>query len=219
MQRLGSRLNGMLKNLGVCYLESYRNPGTHPLHQYQAAIADVAADRSSKLYRSLKNATDEFCAHLGQPTPISQLEHNPTTLILRLPADWQDIYHEEDVEGYILDQDTLLMSHCMPEPIAEAILNVVMENWHLTNIAFFFPLLPNLHSITIQGVGCESNNRPLIPYPYMLPSTVKHLTLKRVIFEKHALEAMLSPGTRLESLALIEVIKGYLVCFLHLLGC
>ncbi|KAK0464269.1 uncharacterized protein EV420DRAFT_1637833 [Desarmillaria tabescens] len=175
---------------------NWRLDGTHPLYRYQSLLA----------------TTDKFCQQLGQPLPLSQLNSDPTCLFLDLPGNWQESHNMCDFQPYVLNQETFLRSHCGPPEIAGSVLNLSLKNWPISLVLFFFNLFPNLLCMTIQGCQCLLKNIPVIRYPYLLPPTIKHLALRKVVFEEHALETMLSPGTTLELLSLIDVFKGYVVC-------
>ncbi|KAK0434252.1 uncharacterized protein EV420DRAFT_1654109 [Desarmillaria tabescens] len=188
---------------------NWRLDGTHPLYRYQSGIAEIASDRSSILYRSLLATMDKFCQQLGQPSPLSRLNSDPTCLFLDLPGNWQESHDMCDFQPYVLNQEMFLRSHCGPPEITSSVLNLSLENWPISLVSFFFNLFPNLLCVTIQGCQCLLKNIPVIRYLYLLPPTIKHLALRKVAFEEHALETMLSLGTTLESLSLIDVFKGY----------
>ncbi len=89
-------------------------------------------------------------------------------------------------------------------------------------ITFFFKFLPNAVVTTVCFVSFHQSSScfPLIPYPFMLPSTMKHLIVSRCLLGCHSIVSMLSPGTLLQTLDIDRIPNGYIVhCRLPIILC
>ncbi|KAK0474443.1 hypothetical protein IW261DRAFT_1568826 [Armillaria novae-zelandiae] len=92
------------------------------------------------------------------------------------------------------------------------IISITYSSWPLRNHCFF-RFLPNaaVTRVTITGHRHVDYFYPLIPFPFMSPSTVKDLKLARCSLMCHSLLGLISPGTQLESLKLDRVNDGFVI--------
>lgn len=79
-------------------------------------------------------------------------------------------------------------------------------------------MLPNVQRVVIENNLCTLHTVPDIPYPFLLPPSVQHLSLTRCRLLKHSVEGLLSPGTTLLSLVIASVQHGYMVRCLSVLN-
>ncbi|PBK98505.1 hypothetical protein ARMGADRAFT_1075347 [Armillaria gallica] len=132
-----------------------------------------------------------------------------TMLRFELPGDWQDLTNSKSIEGYALDRETFAKAYCTHEHADKRVTSLLLHNWPLHNVAFFYDSLPLLHTLIIRSIHCNSGNFVTIPYPFILPPTITTLVLENVSFQRHSLETMLAPGTQLKDLTLKGVINGH----------
>ncbi len=135
-----------------------------------------------------------------------------THILLALPANWQDAgpTEIEKVKALVTDEVTLLGLYARRCKVGRRAVCLTLRNWPPEEIVSLFHLFPQLEEVAVSGVGCTSGNLPAIEYPFVLPRTVRHLTLERVAFLHHSVEAILSPGTQLESLQLLSLLRGHI---------
>lgn len=92
------------------------------------------------------------------------------------------------------------------------VVSVSFNCWLVLNYCFFrFLQNTNVTDISITGFRLPMAYYPHVPYPFMLPPTVKHLTVSRCLLGSHSLIGLLSPGSRLDSLVIDCVDNAFLV--------
>ncbi|KAK0478075.1 hypothetical protein EDD18DRAFT_1114247 [Armillaria luteobubalina] len=79
----------------------------------------------------------------------------------------------------------------------------ISEAWFLPNVA--------VTRVAITGYCHSEYFIPLMPFPFMLPSTVRDLKLARFSLMCHSLLGLLSPGTQLDSLEIDRVDDGFVI--------
>ncbi|KAK0481038.1 hypothetical protein EDD18DRAFT_1113158 [Armillaria luteobubalina] len=79
----------------------------------------------------------------------------------------------------------------------------ILEAWFLPNVA--------VTRVAITGYRHSEYFIPLVPFPFMLLSTVRDLKLARCSLTCHSLLGLLSPGTQLDSLEIDCVDDGFVI--------
>ncbi|KAK0484116.1 hypothetical protein EDD18DRAFT_1361962 [Armillaria luteobubalina] len=92
------------------------------------------------------------------------------------------------------------------------IVSMTYSSWPIRNHCFF-RFLPNVAvtRVTITGYRHSEYFIPLVPFLFMLPSTVRDLKLARCSLTCHSLLGLLSPGTQLDSLEINCVDNGFVI--------
>ncbi|KAK0482477.1 hypothetical protein IW261DRAFT_1562166 [Armillaria novae-zelandiae] len=92
------------------------------------------------------------------------------------------------------------------------VVSVTFQSWPMSQYCFF-KFLKNavVTSVAITGHRYPLLFFPHIPYPFMLPPTVKSLVVTRCSLTCHSLLGLLSPGTMLESLEFDRVDDGFVI--------
>ncbi|SJL08161.1 uncharacterized protein ARMOST_11524 [Armillaria ostoyae] len=139
---------------------------------------------------------------------ITPLTH--CRLRFRLPPSWTD-FTALSVDPWQWAASAELLGAIF---IAEAwfpIYSVSFESWPIFNYCIF-KFLPkvNVTKVSIIGFRCANTYYPHIPYPFMLPPTVKHLSVARCSLMTHSVLGLLSPGTMLESLEIDHIDNAHM---------
>ncbi|KAK0505442.1 hypothetical protein EDD18DRAFT_1344255 [Armillaria luteobubalina] len=92
------------------------------------------------------------------------------------------------------------------------IVSMSYNSWPIRNHCFF-KFLSNAAVTRVAITGYRYTNYfiPMVPFPFMLPSTVRDLRLVRCSLMGHSLLGLLSPGTQLDSLEFDHVDDGFVV--------
>ncbi|KAK0435846.1 hypothetical protein EV421DRAFT_1739906 [Armillaria borealis] len=119
----------------------------------------------------------------------------------RLPSSSDDLYLPADMWTRVfslLAREQLPMLH----------LTITFSNWSFSPYCFFLHSFSNIQTVRFIADPRTPATIPHIPYPYLLPSSVRHLVVHRCSLHSHSVEGMLSPDTSLESLELIGLEHG-----------
>ncbi|KAK0473084.1 hypothetical protein IW261DRAFT_1423866 [Armillaria novae-zelandiae] len=139
-------------------------------------------------------------------TPITHCR-----LRFRMPPGWA-AFTDSSVTPYEWASGAELLGAIFIAQAWFPIISITYSSWPLRNHCFF-RFLPNaaVTRVTITGHRHVDYFYPLIPFPFMLPSTVKDLKLARCSLMCHSLLGLISPGTQLESLELDRVDDGFVI--------
>lgn len=93
------------------------------------------------------------------------------------------------------------------------ILSVSFHSWPISQYCLFkFLANAPVTSVGFSGFRQSASCFPLIPYPYMLLPTVKHLSISCYSLGCHSIIGLLSPGMQLHLLDVDCITNGYMVC-------
>lgn len=133
-------------------------------------------------------------------------------LRLHLPPDWMLSNRVALFDIFIFESEMALCIFLVHHGLLSAMESVHYINWHLTPCCFFLYLLQKVQEVVVENDPCTLGTVLNIPYPFLLPPTVRSLTLIRCQLTEHSVEGLFSPGTFLHQLVLTSIQGGDVVC-------
>ncbi|SJL08854.1 uncharacterized protein ARMOST_12225 [Armillaria ostoyae] len=138
------------------------------------------------------------------------IRYSHRRLRLRLPPDWMLSDRASLFETYCIESELALCIFLVRHGLLDAVESVQYVNWRLSPCCFFLYLLGKVCNVVIENDPCTLHTVLDIPYPFLLPPSVRELALVRCGLLEHSVEGLFSPGTLLVRLVLDSVQCGVL---------
>ncbi|KAK0432411.1 hypothetical protein EV421DRAFT_1910920 [Armillaria borealis] len=189
-----------------------------PLLQYYIPDSDRQPSRTNCHYLPVKLWTMVFSLLARDQLPMLHLVcvfwSNAavpllfTSVRLQLPFAWQLSSRSGMYVHLANRQEIALVSFLTCHNLFNMVETITFSNWSFTPYCFFLHSFSNIHTIWFLADAGTPATIPHIPYPFLLPSSVRHLVIRRCSLHGHSVEGLLSPDTSLESLELIGLEHG-----------
>ncbi len=144
---------------------------------------------------------------------VTVLSHQ--TVYLKHPGDWQ--WSQVDMDIMMIRaarRELALIIFVYRWGLSLTLRRIMLINWIFRSTCFFMHSMPHVEVLEIIGRSCSPVNVPLIPYPFMVPPSIRRLVLQGCSLLGHSVDGMLLPGTLVEDLAVVCSYQGFMVCLL-----